>query len=89
MVCRSGNSSQIFEKIEKNIYAAGCYNGSGIGAGTLFGEQIAIKANNEDTEEIKVIENRNKPTWLPPDPFLSLGVKARLFYERLRAKSEI
>ena len=55
----------------------------------MFGEQIAIKANNEVTEEIKVIENRNKPTWLPPDPFLSLGVKARLFYERLRAKSEI
>ena len=89
IVSRTRNSSQIFEKIDNNIFVAGCYNGSGIGVGTLFGEQIAIKANNEDTEEIKVIENRNKPTWLPPDPFLSLGVKARLFYERLRAKSEI
>ena len=37
IVCRSGNSSQIFEKIDKNIYVAGCYNGSGIGVGTLFG----------------------------------------------------
>ena len=89
VVCRSGNSSQIFEKLDTNIFVAGCYNGSGIGVGTLFGEQIAIKANNEVTEEIKVIENRNKPMWLPPDPFLSLGVKARLFYERIRAKSEI
>ena len=89
IVSRSRNSSQIFEKIDKNIFVAGCYNGSGIGVGTLFGEQIAIKASNENTKEIEIIEARNKPTWLPPDPFLSLGVRARLIYERFRAKSEI
>ena len=70
-------------------YCACCYNGSGIGVGTLFGEQIAIKASNENTNEINTIEARNKPTWLPPQPFLNLGIKTRLFYERLRAKSEI
>ena len=89
IVSRSRNSSQIFEMIEKNIYVAGCYNGSGIGVGTLFGEQIAIKASNEHTNEIETIEARSKPTWLPPQPFLDLGIKARLMYERLRAKSEI
>jgi hypothetical protein len=26
---------------------------------------------------------------LPPQPFLNLGVKTRLIYERLRARSEI
>jgi len=57
VVSRTRNSSQIFEKINDNIFVAGCYNGSGIGVGTLFGEQIAIKA--------------------------------RLIYERLRARSEI
>ena len=89
IVSRSRNSSQIFEKIDDNIYAVGCYNGSGIGVGTLFGEQIAIKASNEITNEIKIIESRNKPTWLPPNPFLNLGVRTRLFYERIRARSEI
>ena len=89
IVSRTRNSSQIFEKIDKNVFAAGCYNGSGIGVGTLFGEQIAIKAINENTKEIETIEARSKPTWLPPDPFLSLGVKTRLIYERIRAKSEI
>ena len=89
IVSRSRNSSQIFEKFDDNIFVAGCYNGSGIGVGTLFGEQIAIKASNENTNEIKTIEARNKPTWLPPQPFLNLGVKVRLVYERLRAKSEI
>ena len=89
IVSRTRNGSQIFEKIDNNIFVAGCYNGSGIGAGTLFGEQIAIKASNENTREISIIESRNKPTWLPPKPFLSIGVKTRMFYERLRAKSEI
>ena len=89
IVSRTGNSSQIFEKIKDNIFVAGCYNGSGIGVGTLFGEQIAIKASNEKSSEIEIIEKRNKPTWLPPEPFLGIGIQSRLFYERLRARSEI
>jgi glycine/D-amino acid oxidase-like deaminating enzyme len=89
IVSRTRNSSQIFEKISKNIFVAGCYNGSGIGVGTLFGEQIAIKASNENTNEINIIEGLNKPSWLPPQPFLDLGVRARLIYERFRASSEI
>ena len=89
IVSRTRNSSQIFEKIDSNIFVAGCYNDSSIGVGTLFGEQIAIKASKENTKEIEIIEARNKPTWLPPDPFLNLGVRARLIYERIKAKSEI
>ena len=89
IVSRTRNSSQIFEKIDENIFVAGCYNGSGIGVGTLFGEQIAIKASNENSKEIETIEARSKPTWLPPEPFLSLGVKTRLIYERIKARTEI
>ena len=89
VVSRTRNSSQIFEKINKNIFVAGCYNGSGIGVGTLFGEQIVFKAINENTDEIKTIELRKKPTWLPPNPFLFIGVKSRLIYERIIARSEI
>jgi len=89
VVCRSRNSSQLFEKIDNDIFVAGCYNGSGIGNGVLFGEQIALKASRENTKEISIIENRVKPTWLPPQPFLNLGIRARLFYERFKAKSEI
>jgi glycine/D-amino acid oxidase-like deaminating enzyme len=89
VVSRTRNSSQIFEKIDNNVFAAGCYNGSGIGVGTLFGEQIALKSSDQYTKEIEIIEARNKPTWLPPQPFLNLGVKTRLIYERLRARSDI
>jgi glycine/D-amino acid oxidase-like deaminating enzyme len=89
IVSRTRNSSQIFEKIDNNVFAAGCYNGSGIGVGTLFGEQIAIKASNKTTNEINIIENRNKPTLLPPQPFLNLGIRSRLIYERFRSKLDL
>jgi glycine/D-amino acid oxidase-like deaminating enzyme len=89
IVSRTRNSSQIFERFDDNIFVAGCYNGSGIGVGTLFGEQIAIKASNEHTREIDIIETRNKPTWLPPQPFLNLGVNLRLMFERFKAFSDI
>ena len=68
---------------------AGCYNGSGIGVGTLFGEQIAIKASDENTNEIDVIESRYKPNWLPPQPFLNIGIKTRLTFERFRSRGDI
>ena len=89
IVSRTRNSSQIFDNINNNIFVAGCYNGSGIGVGTLFGEQIAIKASGENSSEIEIINNRKKPTWLPPQPFLNLGVRGRLFYERIKAISEL
>ena len=89
VVSRTRNSSQIFEKIRDNIFVAGCYNGSGIGVGSLFGEQIAIKASKQNTKEIEIIESRKKPTWLPSSPFIEIVIKSRLFYERIKARSEI
>ena len=89
IVCRSGNSSQIFEKIDDNIFIAGCYNGSGIGVGTLFGEQIALMASDQQSHEIELIQQRKKPNWLPPQPFLNFGIYTRLAYERIKARSEI
>ncbi len=89
VVSRTRNSSQLFEQIRENIFVAGCYNGSGIGVGTLFGEQIAIKASKQNTKEIEIIEKRNKPTLLPPQKILNFAVRTRLIYERFIAKSEI
>ena len=60
-----------------------------IGVGTLFGEQIPIKASNKDSNEINIIESRSNPTWLPPQPFLNIGVKTRLMFERFRSRSDI
>ena len=46
-------------------------------------------ASNQQSDEIKTINERMKPNWLPPRPILNFGVQARLLFERFRAKSEI
>src|SRR5210317_58595 len=89
VVSRTRNSSQIFEKLDDNVFVAGCYNGSGIGVGTLFGEQIALMASGELSREIEIINQRNKPNKLPPNTFLNIGIKLRLMYEKIIARSEI
>ncbi|MGL3827835.1 NAD(P)/FAD-dependent oxidoreductase [Candidatus Pelagibacter communis] len=89
IVSRTRNSSQIFEKIDDNVFVAGCYNGSGIGVGTLFGEQIAIKASGKTSKEIKVIEKKINVTKFPPDFILNFGAKIKLQYERFRAKNDL
>ena len=59
-----------------------------MGLGTLFGEQIANKACGHETEEIKLIEKSKSPNWLPPEPFLSLGIRLRLMKDRFHAASD-
>ena len=89
VVSRTRNSSQIFEKIRENIFVAGSYNGSGIGVGTFFGEQIALVASDQKTDDTKIINDIKKPNWLPIQPFLNMGIYSRLLYERIKATSEI
>ena len=43
----------------------------------------------ENSKEIETIEKIKKPTWLPPQPFLNLGVRSKLLYERFKAISDI
>lgn len=88
VTCISGNSSNVFTQLEKNLFAAGCYNGGGIGLATLFGEELALLASGEVSEAIERIKKRPTPNWLPPQPFLTAGVKARLTKDRIFARLE-
>ncbi|MFQ3230111.1 NAD(P)/FAD-dependent oxidoreductase [Reinekea sp.] len=88
VTCVSGNSANIFTQLSKNSWAAGCYNGGGIGLATHFGEQLAFLATGEDSADIQQIMQRPKPNWLPPNPALRWGVKMRLAKDRILAKQE-
>lgn len=88
VTCISGNNANVFRRYAKDLFLAGCYNGGGIGLATLFGEQLAIKALGGDSPELRAIEQRPDPTWLPPQPFLHIGVKTRLAKDRYFARKE-
>ena len=87
-ICLSGNSANVFSELENGMFAAGCYNASGIGLGILFGTEIANFASGKMTDEILLIQTNSAPMLLPPQPFLRWGVGLRLLRDRFLARHE-
>ena len=88
ITCISANNANIFEQVDKQVFAAGCYNGGGIGLAVMYGECIAMKAAGGTSADITMIEQRPKPNLLPPSPFLQWGVKIKLARDRQQASAE-
>ena len=58
-----------------------------------FSKDCQVQCFNRDAFKslenlISIIEGRKKPNWLPPQPFLNIGIYTRLAYERIKARSE-
>jgi len=88
ITCISKNNANVFSRIDENVFAAGCYNGGGIGLGVLYGQQIALLASGGSNATIDMIQNRPKPKLLPPQPFLNWGVALTLKKDRYFAAKE-
>ena len=87
-ICLSGNNANVFSELDNGMYAAGCYNASGIGLGVLFGTEIANLASGKMTDEIRMIQTNSEPMLLPPQPLLRWGVGLRLMRDRFLAQHE-
>ncbi|HBL55602.1 MAG TPA: FAD-dependent oxidoreductase, partial [Deltaproteobacteria bacterium] len=87
-ICISGNNAHVFTEVEEGMYAAGCYNASGIGLAVLFGTEIANLASGNMTDSIALIQTNSDPMYLPPHPLLRLGVGLRLLRDRFLARHE-
>ena len=87
-ICLSGNNANVFSELDNGMFAAGCYNASGIGLGVLFGTEISNLASEKMTDEIRIIQTNSDPMLLPPQPFLRWGVGLRLLRDRFFARHE-
>ncbi len=87
-VCISRNSKPVFEKTSDGLYVAGCYNAGGIAMGTLFGKLIVDYALGHETEQLSQVLAQDAPTVIPPRPWLDLGVKSRLAWQRYQGRNE-
>ncbi|MEC9384728.1 MAG: FAD-binding oxidoreductase [SAR324 cluster bacterium] len=87
-ICLSGNNANVFSELDNGMFAAGCYNASGIGLGVLFGTEIANLASEKMTDEIRMIQTNPDPMLLPRQPFLRWGVGLRLLRDRYFARHE-
>lgn len=69
----SVNKTNIFNKLSKSLYFAGCYNGSGITKGTAFGMGIAEYVCQHESALVSDCLATAKANWLPPRPLLDVG----------------
>ena len=84
-LCLSLNSVPVFGELEQGVFAACCQNGLGAVKGTLSGMLIAELASEQSSPLAKEMQSYEAPKKLPPEPFMSLGAKTKLWWSQLRA----
>jgi glycine/D-amino acid oxidase-like deaminating enzyme len=88
-LCLSLNSVPAFGEVDPGIFSAACHNGLGTVKGTLSGMLAAELAVLGKTDMVADYSNYAPPQKLPPEPFLSLGVKANLIFKEWQAGKEV
>lgn len=82
------NGVPAFGEVEPGLFAACACNGVGATKATALGMAAAEAALDADTELLRIVRNAAAPKRLPPQPFLTMGVKATLRLRELRAGVE-
>ena len=87
-LCMSLNSMPGFGELEPGIFSAVCQNGLGVTNGTYAGMAIVDLATGQQNDIVAdmPVEQPNK---LPPEPFMTLGTKASLYWKQHKAKKEL
>ena len=87
-LCLSQNGAPGFGRVHDHVYAAVCQNAIGVTKGTIGGMLAADMACGIDNELIGYMQSLGTPSKLPPQPFLGLGVRARMAWELWSARDE-
>lgn len=88
-LCLSLNAVPAFGEIENRVYAACCCNGLGTVKGTLYGKLIADLATGNQEPMVKDALAESPPQTLYPEPLMTWGAKAKLWWLQKRAGREL
>jgi len=78
MFCVTANFETVFTGAGNGIYILSGCNGVGVVRGTYAGYYMADYICGIQSENLKLIQTHANPPWIPPDPFLGIGVNARI-----------
>ncbi|MBI1384321.1 MAG: FAD-dependent oxidoreductase [Rhizobiales bacterium] len=84
-LCLSLNNAPAFGEIAERVYSACCCNGLGATKGTLGGIAIADLASGAGGRLVDFLLAQPGPSRLYPEPFMSLGAHAKLWWMQKRA----
>jgi len=71
----SQNGGTVFGSFGDRAWVAGGHNGVGMSQGTALGELLAFRIAGERHPLLEDVARLPHPSWVPPEPLLSLGVR--------------
>jgi glycine/D-amino acid oxidase-like deaminating enzyme len=86
--CMTRNWASYFGRLERGVFASLGYSGVGVPRGTISGKLLAEYALGSESDLIRDVQAVSGPKRLPPEPFLGLGVRARLAWHRWSNRAE-
>ena len=75
-------------RLEPGVFASLGYAGIGVPRGTISGKLLAEHALGGESDLIRDVQALSGPKPLPPKSLLSIGVSARIWWWRHRARAE-
>lgn len=88
LVGAASNGGTIFGSFADGAWLAGVHNGVGMAMGTALGDILAHQIVDAKHPLLKSTARLPKPSWIPPQPLLSLGVAAYTRWLAWRSGSE-
>ncbi len=89
MLCMTMNHESVFKNAGDGVYLIGGCNGVGVAKGTYHGYYMADYMSGIDSDDLNFILANSNPSWVPPDPFRTIGARVRLRHESSNAGGDI
>lgn len=89
LISFTGNDRPLFGEVDKNILAAVTPDGSGVPKATFLGYYLADLAQDVKSEELEYIKKNYFPSYLPPEPFRTIGADILLGIKNIKAGIEL
>ena len=86
--CMTRNWASHFGRIEPGVFTSLGYCGVGLPRGTASGSLLAEYALGSESDQIADVQALSSPKPLPPQPFLGLGIHARLAWHNWTSRNE-
>ncbi len=88
MIHLTMNSKPVFGR-RGNVFYSSVGEGAGVAKSFTMGAYHAEWANGINSDVLEYLKNDKKPSWLPPEPFKTVGGECRLMWETVTAKGEV
>ncbi|WP_419781820.1 NAD(P)/FAD-dependent oxidoreductase [Maridesulfovibrio sp.] len=89
MINMTMNYRPLMMQQHPSVFASASGEGAGVAKTSLLGYYLAEWVSGNTSPDLDFLRRISTPVRLPPEPFLTMGAEARLFFEEFCAKTEI